>query len=160
MAVMQVQAATVDKLYHLPSKHEMSPAGLKLNLGAKHFINLTFDRYITQLYPRPRLDVLKSRFLQYLDNELHIYRLCKAALMISSATPKRANTFSLLRMCRNVIITCNSDLLFGARLCQMDPHFLDTHCTFDDENWVMLYQIPRFYGEKSLRRSTEARGQF
>lgn len=116
MAVMKVKLPTVEKFNHLPSKHDMSPAELKLNPGAKQFIGLTFDRYITQLSPRPRLDVLRSRFLEYLDRELHIDRLYMAASMRSSGTPKRANIFSLLRMCRNVIITCNSGLLFGARL--------------------------------------------
>lgn len=146
MVMMKVQTATVDKLYHLPNKHEMSAAELKLNPGAKHFIDLTHDRYISQLSPGPRLDVLKSRFLQYLDTELHIDRLCEASIS-SSGTPKTAN-ISLLRMCRNVIITCNSNLLFGDRLFQIDPNFLDTYCAFDDENWVMLYKMPRFYGRK------------
>lgn len=41
MAVMQVQRATVDKLYHLVSEHEMSPTELKLNPRAKHFTNFT-----------------------------------------------------------------------------------------------------------------------
>lgn len=145
MGVMKVQPATVDKIYHVPSKHEMSPAELKLNPGAKHFIDLTHDRYIAQLSPGPRLDVLKSRFLQYMDRELHIDRLCEASIMLG--TPKTAH-ISLLRICRNVIITCNSDLLFGDRLCQLDPNFLETYCAFDDDNWVMLYQLPRFYGKK------------
>lgn len=98
MVMVKVQPATVDKLYHLPNKHEMSAAELELNPGAKHFIDLTHDRCISQLSPGPRLDVLKSRFLQYLDTELHIGRLCEASIS-SLGTPKTAN-ISLLRMCR------------------------------------------------------------
>ncbi|KAL9020795.1 MAG: hypothetical protein Q9185_001979 [Variospora sp. 1 TL-2023] len=157
MAVMDVEPVTVEKLYHVPNKYEMSPAELKVNPGAKHFINLTHDRYISQLSPGPRLDVLQSRFLQDLVTELHIDRLRGALLTSpsssspsssSSGTQRTAKNISLLRMCRNVIVTCNSNLLFGDRLLQTDPDFLEKFSAFDDDNWVMLYKMPRFYAKK------------
>lgn len=147
MVVMGVQPVTVDKLYHRPNKYEMTPAELKYNPGAKHFIDLTHDRYISQLSPGPRLDILKSRFLKYLDQELHIDRLCKASIS-SAGTPKTAKNISLLKMCRNVILTCNSNILFGESLFQIDPDLLENYCAFDDDNWVMLYRMPRFFGKK------------
>ncbi|KAL8658693.1 MAG: hypothetical protein Q9226_000832, partial [Calogaya cf. arnoldii] len=33
-------------------------------------------------------------------------------------------------------------------LFQIDPDLLENYCAFDDENWVLLYKMPRFFGKK------------
>ncbi|KAI4223402.1 MAG: hypothetical protein L6R40_008506 [Gallowayella cf. fulva] len=75
MVTMEVQPSTIDKIYQVPDRSAMGPAARTRNPGAKHFIDLTHDRYVSQLSPGPRLDVLKSGFLQHMALELQMDRL-------------------------------------------------------------------------------------
>ncbi|KAL8964310.1 MAG: hypothetical protein Q9197_006967 [Variospora fuerteventurae] len=123
MVVMDVEPVTVEKLYHVPNKYEMSPAELKDLVTVLHI-----DRLRGALLTSPSSSSPSSSS--------------------SSGTQRTAKNVSLLRMCRNVIVTCNSNLLFGDRLLQTDPDFLENYSAFDDHNWVMLYKMPRFYAKK------------
>ncbi len=140
MITMSARPITVEKLYHKPNKHRMTLAELDQNPTAKHFIGLTHDRYLTQLSPGQHLESLKDGFLHYLDIEVGLEQLPRDFIL--SESPK-VQKVSLLHLCRDVIIKCNTNILFGERLLEIDPGLPKTFCTFDDDHWMMLYKMPR-----------------
>ena len=151
MIAMSAQPATVAKLYHRPNKHEMDPAERNENPSAKHFIGLTHDRYLTQLSPGHHLDVLRDNFQRHLDIQLGAELLARE--MMLSKGPRRRKV-SLLRLCRDILIRCNTNIFFGERLFEIDPGLAETFCTFDDDHWMMLYKMP-----KTLARHVHASHQ-
>ena len=67
MATMTAEPATIAKLYHRPSMHEMSPIAQNANPKADH--------YISQPSPGQKLDTLNYKFLEHMDKELDLGRL-------------------------------------------------------------------------------------
>ena len=141
MITMGAKQSTVDKLYLMSDKKQLSPSERELNPAAKHFTGLIHDRYLTQLSPGERLESLKSNFLQCLDDGVRMGRLPEAAIL--SKTPQ-TQRLSLLKLCRDVVIRANTDTLFGEKLLQINPDLPEIFCTFDDDHRMMLYRMPRF----------------
>lgn len=148
---MTVQPATIAKLYHRPSVHEMSPIAQKANPKAKHLIDLTHDHYISQLSPGQHLDSLKDKFLDYMEKELDLGRL---PIDAQAANSSGAHTVSLLRWCRDVMVKSNTNVFFGERLLQIDPDLPETFSTFDDNHWMILYKMPSLMARR-VRLSQE-----
>ena len=116
--VMNARLMTVEKLSHKPHKHRMTLAELDQNPSAKQFIDLTHDRYLTQLSPGQHLQSLKDGFLHYLDLQVRLEQLPVEGIL--SESPK-AQKVSLLNLFRDIKIKCNTNILFGERLLKIDP---------------------------------------
>ena len=140
MITMNARPMTVEKLYPKPQKHTMTLAELDQNPSAKHFISLTHERYLTQSSPGKHLEFLKDGFLHYLDLEVRLEQLPGEGIL--SESPK-AQKVSLLHLCRDIIVKCNTNIMFGKRLLEIDPGLPKTFCTFDNDHWLMLYKVPR-----------------
>ena len=151
MATMTVQPATIERLYHRPNMHEMSPIAQSANPKAKHLIDLTHDHYISQLSPGQKLDSLNHRFLKFMEKELDLARLPIDAHQPNSS---RAHTVSLLRWCRDVMVKSNTNVFFGERLLQIDPDLPMALSTFDDNHWMILYKMPSLMARR-VRSSQE-----
>lgn len=139
MITMGAKSDTVDKLYRQPNGHEMTTVERQQNPTAKHFIGQTHDRYLTQLSPGQQLDTLKERFIHYLNLEV---RLEQDPLKARPYHIPKARTVSLLQFCRDVIIRCNTNILFGERLLEIDPNLPNILCDFDNDHWMILYKMP------------------
>ena len=139
MLTMEVQPATIQKLFHVPDRREMTPAQQRRNPRSRHFIDLTQDRYVAQLSPGPHLDLLKNEFLRHLDSKIHLDYVHGEPTPLKN---QKAKKISLLRLCRDVIVESNTSILFGEKLLQVDPDLPKTFCTFDNDHWIMLYKLP------------------
>ena len=140
MITMGARSATIEKLYRTPEESELTQVERDRNPGAKHLIGLIHDHYRVQLLPGQRLESLKDKFLHYLKVELQPAQLTGSTFLSHLS---KARKMSLLQMCRDIIIRCNTNILFGERLLDIDPGLPETFCNFDDDHWMMLYKMPR-----------------
>lgn len=96
------------------------------------------DYYRQQLQPGELLDELWPRIQDLIDKSMQWNDISGGFSKID-----HTKEVSILKWCREVLLTSVTTAIFGEKLLQIEPKLLDFFVTFDDDSWKLTYKLPR-----------------
>lgn len=146
MVQFDLSKSAVQRMWDLPSIHNTSKRAA--NPLYKPLAHVAEDLYKQQLLPGDRLESLSMKFIYFINQELHWDKMCG---IYDHVTHLHAKQTSLLNWCGHVMVSGATDALFGTRLGQIEPNFVQTFLDFDEAGWMLIYRLPRFAAGRMFR---------
>ncbi|KAL8637400.1 MAG: hypothetical protein Q9228_005324 [Teloschistes exilis] len=109
------------------------------NPHGKPFFRLKSDFYHAQLHPGPKFEATQAKFLVLLNEAVDFDRLPSSAILQYT---EKSVSVSLYRLCQEVFVRAGTDVFFGKRFLDLDPHFMENFIDFDNNNWMVFYNWP------------------
>ena len=74
---------------------------------------------------------------------------------------KGRKTLSLKRLCQHIMLEAGMYSFFGRMINQLDPNFIQNMLVFNENAWMLFYELPRFFAsavmtlQHALRKTFE-----
>ncbi|KAL9613036.1 MAG: hypothetical protein Q9167_002382 [Letrouitia subvulpina] len=139
MVQFGLSKSAVQKMWDVPSHH--STPKRAANPLYKPLAHVAEDLYKQQLLPGDHLESLSTKFVYFINQELHWNNMSGIYDPVTNLYAKQTH---LLNWCGHVMVSGATNALFGTRLGDIEPNFVQTFLDFDEAGWMLIYRLPRF----------------